>query len=106
MIIKLQNTQLKDDILRSSRTVKPAQLYVNENLTRSRTGLLSALRQAKKRCPDKLLSCWSRDGRIYAMLKSVSAQSNNVKVHISDKRKLEEVCEKSLGFQLSEVLKD
>ena len=106
MLVRLQNAYLKDDILRSCRTVKPPQLYLNENLIQSRAKLLYALRQAKKRSPDKLLSYWSRDGRVYALLKSASSQTSNIRVHISDMRRLEEVCEQSLGFQLTEMLKD
>ena len=106
VMVKLKNSQSRIDIIHSCKTVKPSQLYVSENLVQSRAELLYALRQAKKREPQKLLSCWSRDGRIYDLLKATSAQSNNYKVRIDDRLKLEELFEKTLGFHVSDVLKD
>lgn len=92
------------DLLVACRTVKPQNIYINENLTPGRANILYTLRQAKKRFPGKLAACGSQDGRVYAWIKPKVATGKNTKVFINDKVKLETFCQDTFDVQVSQLL--
>lgn len=97
IVIKLKHTDVKHDLLMSARRVKPHKLYINENLTPSRSTILYVLRRVKKMHPDKIDACGSYDGRIYAWLRSTQPGARNTKVFLNSENKLESFLDKSIG---------
>ena len=57
-------------MIQAAKAVRPSQLYVNENLTQGRAKILFALRQVRRRYPNVVSSCESRDGRICVYMKA------------------------------------
>lgn len=104
IMIKLIRPGLSNDVLHACRTVKPLNFYVNENLTPARSRILFALRHAKRRFPDKIASCGSREGRIYVWMKSQSPNGSNTRVFIDGNRRLEELFSGSFGMTVDELL--
>jgi len=72
MLVKMRNVQDKLDMLTACKIAKPLNLYVNENLTRERSRVLAALRKAKRRKPDVVDGCGSRDGSIMVWIKNLN----------------------------------
>ena len=103
IIVRLPDRGTKEDILRAFRTSKPSEFYANENLTPGRSKVLFALRRAKRRFPQLISGCGSRDGRVYAWISTPSSTGRNNKIFINSWNKLESVCEEFLGVQVDDL---
>ena len=68
--------------------MKPKGLFLNENLTRTRSRILFVFRQARRSHPNKIHSCGSSIGRVYVWEKSEATKSNS-KIFIQSEDKLE-----------------
>ena len=88
----------------SCRRVKPANLYVNEDLTQVRASILYALRQTKRRHPAKVRGCGSRDGRVFLLLTPPNPAEHSRRVFVDNLDRLEELCTRELGMPSSELL--
>ena len=82
-MVRLANAEIKNDILTACRTAKPSGLFVNENLTPLRASILYTLRQIKKRRPDKIEFCGSREGRVFCWIKPTNDHGKNRKLFIN-----------------------
>ena len=96
LIIKFQRRDLRDDVLRSARTVKPTGIYVNDNLTPLRSDILFKLRQVRKLHPNKIDGCGSSAGRVFVWLKFDG--SPNKKFFVNTTAKLDDLLEKDVGI--------
>ena len=65
ILVKFRERGLRDDLLQAARKAKPAGLYMNEHFSRTRTTILYAARQAKKRYPEKVDGCGSLRGSVF-----------------------------------------
>ena len=77
LMLKLRDESTKLDILSACRSVKPADLYANDDLTPLRASLLYLLRRAKSRSNGKLVACGSWNGNVYAYIKPPNGTARN-----------------------------
>ena len=106
IIVKLCRRDLKKDLLSSCRTVKP-DFYVNESLTPLRNTIMYVLRQIKRKHPDKVSGCSSRDGKVFAWVKPQNASSSsagNTKVPINSHTRLDLFCTETINRPLSSFI--
>ena len=103
ILLKLQHHSIKYDLRRAARTVKPANIFINDNLVPRRAKILRVLRAAKKKFPNKISACGSYNGRVFVWLTAASDTSKNLKVFVNTDDKLEDVCVKTLGIQQSDL---
>ena len=91
IMVKLCNRDVKQNILRSCKVVKPEKFYINENLTPLRNTILYVMRQAKKKHPSVINSCNSSDSSVVAWLHaaSASAKTKYLKIIINTKKELD-----------------
>ena len=84
----LCSIDVKLNILKSCKVVKPKKFYINESLTPLRNTILYVIRQAKKKHPSVINSCNSSDGSVVAWLHaaSASAQTKYRKIMINTKK--------------------
>ena len=62
IMFKFCNRDVKQNILKSCKVVKPKKFYIKESLTPLRNTILYVMRQAKKKHPNVINSCNSSDG--------------------------------------------
>ena len=102
--LKLSNPDLSRDIIKSCKVSRPSNLFINEWLTPAKSRLLTVLRHAKKRMPDKVTGCGSHNGRVFVWIKSPNLNAGkNQKIFIDGERKLEEFCNESLNCPVNEI---
>ena len=65
-LIKFATYQQRQRVLRQRQKLKNSGIYLNEDLTRTRSKLMFEARKAKRN--KKLSDCWSTDGRIFVKL--------------------------------------
>ena len=101
LMVKLRDREIKKDIMSAFCTVKPAQLYANDDLTPHRAKLLYLLRVAKRKYANKITACGSVDCKVYAYLKPPNPLAKSQRVYINNMRKLEELCIRELNTSLA-----
>ena len=89
ILMRLRNSEIKENLLGAARKVKPEGLYFNENLTATRSNILYTLRQAKRFHPEKISTCGSTNGRVYVMLQPTTPTTRRAKLFIGNRDKLE-----------------
>ena len=103
LMLKLRDEDTKRDILSACRTVKPSDLYANDDLTPLRANMLYLLRRAKSKSSGKLVACGSSNGNVYAFIKPPNDSGRNQKVYIKTMDKLKSLFDRELGITLSEL---
>ena len=90
-MFKLCNRDLKQNILKCFKVVKPKKFYVNESLTPQRNTILYVMWQAKKKHSSVINSCNSSDGSVLAWLHAASgsAKTKYQKIIINTKQELD-----------------
>ena len=94
ILVKMKSEDNVQDIVKSSKKVKPTNLFFSENLIAKRYGFLSVLRKLKRSHPHKISGSSSIRGKIYVWLQP----PNNDTPHVRHERKLI-----STGAQLEEL---
>lgn len=104
--VKFKKTELRDDIVASCKSVKPRKIFFNECLTPTRSTILFALRQAKKKFPNKVSGCGSINGRVFVWVKPLTegASTRNSKTFINTYSRLQEFCLKTLDSPATAVI--
>lgn len=92
ILVKFNKREIKDTVLMNCKSVKPTNLYINENLTPMRAKILSLLRRLKREKPQRLAAVGSRDGRVYAWLKPPNPSAPNSKVFFNTLANVEKFC--------------
>mgnify|MGYP000120833202 CR=1 FL=1 len=105
IIVKFCRRDLKHEILAACRTIKP-NFCVNENLTPVRSTILYVLRRMKQRHPDVVSYCGSREGKIFAWIKSVNSAGSerDTKIFINSYTKLQQFCGETLKKELTSFI--
>lgn len=103
-MVKLRNREKKNDLVSSARKSKPEGLFLNENLTPSRSTILYALRRAKRLHSDKISGCGSFDGKVYVWLGSSRSSEKSSKVYVNSMMKLETILQQTIGVGLENLL--
>lgn len=99
IIVKLCRREMKHDLLKACKTVKPRNLFINESLTRTRSTALYGLRQAKKKFPNKISGYSTYDGKVYVWLKPpnpTAPHAKNSKIMVNTKERFYDLCAKTL----------
>lgn len=104
ILMKLKSHEVKSDIMQACRTSKPSGLFVKENLTASRSKILFSLRQLRKKCPDRIDYCGSRDGRVFIWTKPADGRGNNKKIFINSLAILRKLCNDEFGVDYAELM--
>ena len=89
LMLKLHDDGIKRDIQSACRSVKPTNLYANDDLTPLRANLLYLLRRAKRRANSRVIACGSSNGNVYAFIKPTDESARNRKVHVKSMDRLE-----------------
>ena len=104
LLVKMSRKDTRDELVMACRTMKPVGVYLNEDLTPERANLLYIMRQAKRKCPQKVAACGSQNGQVYVWMKAPNPSAKNQKIIIGDREKLVEICEQSLGLKMSDLV--
>ena len=104
VMLKLRETATKSDILSACKTAKPKDLYANDDLTPFKASILYALRQVKRRFPDKVGACGSRDAKVYVFMKPPNPAARHQKVFVNNLQQLNELCTRNFGIAASELM--
>lgn len=103
ILLKLKTQELKRDIMQACRTSKPPGLYIRESLTPTRSKILFSLRQLKKRCPDRIDYCGTRDGKVFIWTRAVDGRGTNKKLYINSLNVLCKLCSDEFGVDYTEL---
>ena len=93
VMLKLRDDETKKDVKSAFRSIKPPNVYSNEDLPPSRARLLCLLRQAKKISKGKLTGCGSLNGNVFAYIVPTDATGKSQKVFVRTVEKLESLCD-------------
>lgn len=107
IIVKLCRREIKQDLIKACKAVRPKNLFINESLTHTRNTALYGLRQAKKKFPDKVAGCGSYDGKVHVWLKPPNPQApmaRNSKMIINTRDRFNELCENILKCASSDLI--
>ena len=109
IIIKLDERDTKIDMFSASKQVQPKNFYMKEYLTPNRNTILYALRQAKKKHPNKISSCKSIDGKVYAWLPPsdhavTRSKGKDHRVAVNSFKRLQRFCSDTLGDSVSSFI--
>lgn len=83
--------------------MKPADLFINGNLTPNRAKIVSTLRRIKREKPSHVSAVGSRDGRVFAWLKLPNSKASGVKRTFNSMKDVEKVCD-DLNLNFAELL--
>ena len=104
LFVKLRDTELARDIIKSSKTIKVPGLYVSENLTPIRHSILRVLRKTKRSHPNIVSGCGSASGRVFVWVKSPGSQTNQSrKLFVNNKDELHKYCDEILQSHLNVI---
>ena len=104
-MVEVRARQAKTDVIQACRTMKPTNLYVNDDLIPVRSKILFALRQLKKSRTERISYCGSIDGRIYIWLKPLNTSAPNQKVFINTIDKYIKLCNDELRVNPNEFFR-
>ena len=107
--IKLSNQEVKHDLLKTCKVVKPKNLYLNESLTRTRATALYGMRQAKKKFPSIVAGAGSYDGRVCVWVKPPKPDTplaKNTKIFINTRGRFTDFCMNTLKCDPTELVKN
>ena len=102
-VVKLRSRELRNEIIQICKSVKPTDLYINENLTPTRSRIVRVLRQQKRCHAPMIAGCGSMGGRVYVWIKPSDSTGKSAKFFVNTWNKLQEFCEKILKTQLDEL---
>ena len=103
ILVRLTDRASKGDVIASCKTSKPAQLFINENLTPAKSKILFTLRAVKRRLPEKIRACGSRDGRIFVWMRAPSTAGRDSKIFINSQQQLYDLCVEKLNLSAEEL---
>ena len=102
-MLKLHDDGIKRDIQSACRSVKPSDIYANDDLTPLCANQLYLPRRAKRKANSKIVACGSSNGNIYAFIKCPKESAGSQKVYIKSMDRLESLCYLELGIPLREL---
>ena len=105
LMLKLRDVNTKQDMQSACRTLRPADLYANDDLTPTRANLLYLLRRAESKSNGRIVACGSLNGTVYALFSPLSDSARKQKVFINTMDRLESLCERELGVSIVDDLR-
>ena len=109
IVIKFCRREIKQEIISVCKRTKPEGLFINEDLTPTRSRILYALRKAKRRFQNIIASCGSHDGKVHVYIKPPNPSAGiarNTKVTINSQEQLQKFCERTLEIEAKELIDD
>ena len=109
LLVKFNCQDMKNDLIKACKGVKPKNLFINENLTPTRTSTLYGLRQARKKHPNIVAGCGSYNGRVYVWVKPPkpnTPDSKNTKIFVNSRDKFIDFCLKTLNCSSTDLIKN
>ena len=103
ILVKFSNRQIRNYVLSGAKSVKPANVFVNEYLTPVRAKLLSAAKKVKRAAPQYISAVGSRDGRIFAWCKAPDGTSRDSRKFFTNMDDLAEFTE-GIHINFSEII--
>ena len=97
ILVKMENEDLVQDIVRTSKKVKPTNMYFSENLIPKRLAILQILRRLKRTHTANISGCSSVRGRIYAWIPPPRPDAPGARVSrilVNTRTQLEDFCSK------------
>ena len=104
IIVKFCRRDIKVDIMKACRSVKPANLFVNEFLTPQSQTIAYVLRKAKKDFPSIVSGSTTLEGKNYVWIKAPNQNvrgAKDLRMAITSHSRLVEFCTKTLQKPLS-----
>lgn len=109
ILVRLDNEELAQDIIKTSKKVKPTNMYFSENLTPKRFAILQILRRIKRNHPEKICGTSSIRGKVYAWIPPPRPDAKDARAGrklVNTRSQLEDLCSSVVGISLDEVLQD
>ena len=106
ILLSFKSSQVKTDVIKAARSIKPSVLFINESLTPSLATVLYGLRRAKRRFPERVTGCGSLDGRVYVWVRRSDHGDGNMRIFINSSSKFDEFCKNTLGLCSTEIFND
>ena len=106
ILVTLDNENTAQTLVKTSKLVKPTNLYFSENLIQKRHTILQVLRKLKKDHPSKISGCSSIRGKIYAWIKPPNADmpsARNTRILVNTHQQLEDFCVKVVEIPFESV---
>ena len=103
IIMKLCRRDIKGDILKACRQLKP-NIFINESLTPARNTIMYVLRRAKRKPNSRVTGCSSSGGRVFAYVKSTDAAHQDTRdrrIPVNTYSELEAFCKDVLNEPLA-----
>ena len=97
---------MKTDILSRARRAKMDGFYANEHLTPLQHTISYVLRKAKREFPAIVSGTTTYDGKNFVWVKPARPGARDSKVHVANRKKLEEFCSRALSKPLSHFIKE
>ena len=104
ILVKMSSPEFVQDVIKAAKTVKPKDVFMNENLTPKKHKILQLLRKAKKDHPAKISGCGSRFGRISVWTKPQDAGRSDVRLNVNNVDQLSQFCTRILQVSLESFL--
>ena len=104
IIAKFCRRDKKREILANCRSSRPTDFYANESLTPIRSTILYVLRKMKREPNSRLTSCSTKDGKVYAYVKTspnAPPSARPTGMLINSYEKLREFSTTTMGKELS-----
>ena len=92
ILVKLSSEETKKKLFDASKSLKPQDVYLREDLTKTRNSILYVLRKAKQYAPEVVSGCTSIDGNVYAWLKAPNPTARDSRMEVNTFAKLDKFC--------------
>ena len=103
-MVKFRDVDVKKSMFSACRVAKPIDLYANDDLTPLKTSIIYGLRQARKRFPQIVDGCGSRDGKVYVFTKPPNPTARNQNIFVNTMQRMEELCTRSFYIPAEEIM--
>ena len=107
IILTLSSHELVQDTIRTAKTVKPQNVYLNENLTPTKHKIMQILRKSRRIYGNKISGCSSRHGRVSVWLKPPHPHvegAQNLRMNINSYGELTDFCTRVLEVSLESLI--
>ena len=107
IIVKLCRRELKYDLISASKSIKPMNIYINENPTPTKNNILFVLRLTRRKYPNIVSGCSTHDGKVYARVTPPNPEATgarDTKMFINTQKKLNLFCQKNLNIDAEELI--
>ena len=105
IVMKLADSDIKNDLITSSKRVKADGVFICENLSPIRKSIMYVLRRAKREFPDIVSGATSINGNVFVWIKSRNA-SRDTRMLINNYNSLDRFCTEIINSTMSHFIQD